>query len=209
MISLLLFSLSCYLFALYLHPSYIIYVVSVLLFLIAIPIHLSGKQGTRWMSYLISTFLTTVASGLSAAGYYLHMDFVLTAREVALGNLAVTVLNVILYLLFARRRNRKTSRVLGGIILGILFVFMIYQWSNVGSTYYSFLLFSQIIAVFTFLTLLLTTGNNHSVYRDISLGSFGIFLVVTFVALLFITDGDSLEFADFFDFPNSKKKHVT
>ena len=203
----LLFGISSYVFVLTLSASYIIFVVGILLFVLAIPIHFLGKKGARTVPYCMSICFTTIGSGLSAAGYYLYRKEALTVSEVLVGVLICIITNVILHLLFSWVPNKGACKLIGGSLLAVLVILFVYLWNNAGSAYNSYLFFTTILATFTYLVYLITAGTDRPVYRDISFGSFGIFLVITTVVLIILSDGDALEFLDVFDTPGTRRKH--
>lgn len=157
-----------------------------LLMLLAIPFHLQGEK--RKIFYLISFLLNTAGMGICASAYY-TMTIVPSALEDLLPALAlplaILLVTGILLVLFEEKKQFIVTVV---IFLEIaLIVASIVFWVNRGAEFYAFSLFSLVVASFyTFAYHLAIDEEEYSILRDISLGSYGAFLLVGIAALIAI-----------------------
>lgn len=157
-----------------------------LLMLLAIPFHLLGERCRVF--YACSFLLNTAGMGICASAYY-TMTIVPSALEDLLPALvlplAILLATCVLLVLFAQKKQPIVTVV---IFLEIaLIVASIVFWVNRGAEFYAFSLFSLVVASFyTFAYHLAIEEEEYSILRDISLGSYGAFLLVGIAVLIAI-----------------------
>lgn len=189
-------------------------IIGAVLMMLAVPSHIFGKKNK--ILYVLSYILNTVGSGFAASAYYLEKEHSVIPESLFLPMLIPTAVSFIAYLLvrlFSKTRKFVLSiATLGTIAMLIAFAVL---WIKNGYEYYSFAFFNTVFTLFYVVTDAVTISEaDRNVIRDISFGSFGIFLVIAMVVLFIITEGEILEgvFEGVFDFGTSdgtkkSKKH--
>jgi len=189
-------------------------IVGAVLMVLSVPAHIFAKKHKAL--YLLSYILNTVGSGFAASAYYLEKEHSVIPESLFLPMLipaAVSLGTYLLVRLFPKARKFVLSiATLGTIAMLIAFAVL---WIREGYEYYSFAFFNTVFTLFYVVTDAVTISeNDRFVIRDISFGSFGIFLVIAFVVLFIISEGELFEglFEGAFDFGHSdgtkkSKKH--
>lgn len=189
-------------------------IVGAVLMLLAVPSHIFAKK--HKFLYILSFILNTVGSGFAASAYYLEKQHTVIPESLFLPMLIPAAVSFVTYLLVRlfpkARKFVLTIATLGTIAMLIAFAVL---WIRKGYEFYSFAFFNTVFTLFYVVTDAVTIGEyDRNVIRDISFGSFGIFLVVAMVVLFIITEGELLEgvFEGIFDFgtpdgTSKSKKH--
>lgn len=204
----ILFSLST-LFAIKVCMEWYGILIGAFLMLIAIPVHIFAKK--RKFLYVLSYILNTVGSGFIASAYYLVKHLAVVPQSVFLPMLIPASISLIAYLLsrfIPHNRNNSISvfSILTVVLTVSTFVLLIIfavKWIKHGYAFYSFAFFDTVLTLFYVTVCAVTTVERDGlVIRDISLGSFGGLLIIAFVVLTIITEGEILDgFIDgIFDF---------
>lgn len=189
-------------------------VVGAVLMVLAVPAHIFAKK--HKIFYFLSYILNTVGSGFAASAYYLEKGHSVIPESLFLPMLIPTAVTLVTYLLVRIFPKAKkyvfTIATLGTIAMLIAFAVL---WIRNGYEYYSFAFFNTVFTLFYVVTDVVTVSEaDREVIRDISFGSFGIFLIIFIVVLFIITEGEILDglFEGIFDFGTSdgttkSKKH--
>lgn len=172
---------------------------AVVVMLAAIPVHRMGlcgsgsePEGRRPWCWVISFLMNSVSGGLAAAALYIHLER--TAETLPMLNTmlpGLAVMGAASLLLICFPDGKKPILCLAAVAAVTLIVLQFVlqgTWSAV---------FGLLIALFYLFALWLTAGYAHRpVLRDVSLGSFGAALLIAFVVLVVISDGEALEGLD-------------
>lgn len=189
-------------------------IIGAVLMVLAVPSHIFAKK--HKILYALSFVLNTVGSGFAASAYYLEKQYAVVPESLFLPMLIPTTVSLVTYLLvrlFPKGRKFILSiATLCSIAMLIAFAVL---WIKNGYEYYSFAFFNTVFTLFYIVTDAVTISEaDRNVIRDISFGSFGIFLVIAMVVLFIISEGEILEglFEGVFDFGTSDgtkktKKH--
>ena len=104
-------------------------------------------------------------------------------------------------------KRSKTVTVIVAVILNtVLSVLAIVFWINDGSVAFSFAFFCSLISFFYLCVFGITVNHDErSVFRDISFGSFGSFIIISVVGAFLISDGELIESLDFSGAADDKK----
>lgn len=188
-------------------------IVGAVLMVLAVPAHIFAKK--HKILYLLSYILNAVGCGFATSAYYLEKQHSVVPESLFLPMLIPAIVSIFTYLLVRLFPNAKkfvlTIATIGTIAMLIAFAVM---WIKNGYEYYSFAFFNSVFTLFYVVTDAVTIGEyDRNVVRDISFGSFGIFLVIAMVVLFIISEGEILEpvfdGADILtptDSPKSKKR---
>lgn len=189
-------------------------IVGAVLMVLAVPAHIFAKK--HKILYLLSYILNTVGSGFAASAYYLEKNHSVVPESLFLPMLIPATVSLVTYLLVRLFPNAKkfvlTIATIGTIAMLIAFAVL---WIRKGYEFYSFAFFNTVFTLFYVVTDAVTVGEyDRNVIRDISFGSFGIFLIIAMVVLFIITEGELFEglFEGVLDFGTSdgtrkSKKH--
>ena len=156
------------------------------LMLLAIPLHLLGEKSA--ISYVFSFLLNTAGMGFCASAYYTMtiapsaLEDLLPALVLPLAILLVTCILLVVCI------EKKQPIVTIVIFLEIaLIIASIVFWVDRGAEFYAFSLFSLVVASFyTVVYHFAIDEDEYSILRDVSLGSYGAFLLVGVAALVAI-----------------------
>ena len=185
-------------------------IVGVIMMVAAIPLHRFGKKQN--LLYFLSFLFNSAGCGFSASAYYITQKI-----NAELGELFAAALIAIVFLFIASVVYCFTTSAfkVACIMLCVLDVaiaaFAVYGWVTDGNAFFSFLFFSCLVAFF-YIFAMQTAAKEYEtceIMRTISLHSFGIFILVTVIVILIISEGDGLDGLDLGDTGsgNSKKKN--
>lgn len=182
-------------------------IVGAVLMVLAVPVHIFAKKHKSL--YLISYILNTVGSGFAVSAYYLEKQYSIVPESLFLPMLIPATVSLFTYLLVRLFPKTKkfvlTIATLGTVIMLIAFAVL---WIKKGYEYYSFAFFNTVFTLFYIVTTAVTISeSDRLVIRDVSFGSFGIFLVIAMVVLFIISEGELFEglFEGIFDFGSSSE----
>ena len=168
----------------------------VVMMLLAIPCHIAGRKSQ--LLYLVSFLFNSIASGCSVSAYYAATHTAVTFVEMLLG--LVPAAAVLLLAYAAIQIYSKTKRfaltICTVLIVALLIVAVVF-WAKGESQLFSFGFFSLFIALFYIGVFGVTVNHDErSVFRDISFGGFGSFIILTVVVAVILSEGDILDGAD-------------
>lgn len=180
-------------------------IVGAVLMVLAVPVHIFAKK--HKLLYLLSYILNTVGSGFAASAYYLEKECSVVPESLLLPMLIPAAVSLITYLL-VRFLPKIKKLVLAIATIGTIAMLIAFAvlWIKNGYEYYSFAFFNTVFTLFYVVTDAVTVGEyDRNVIRDISFGSFGIFLAIAMVVLFIISEGEIFEdlFEGVFDFGSS------
>lgn len=181
-------------------------IVGVIIMIAAIPLYRFGKK--QKLLYFLSFLFNSVGCGFSASAYYITQKI-----NAELGELFAAALIAMIFLFVANLIYCFTTAAFTSacIILCVLdtaiAIFAIYGWITEKDAFFSFLFFSTLVAFFYIFAMKKAAQEYETceIMRTVSLHSFGIFILITFIVILIISEGDGLDSLDF-DFGNGKKK---
>ena len=200
-IAYVLFALST-IFALSICTEWYGLVIGAVLMVLAVPTHIFAKKHNSL--YILSYALNTIGSGFAASAYYLEKQLTVIPENLFLPMLIPAIVSLVTYLLVRLFPKIKkfvlAISTIGTIAMLIAFAVL---WIKNGYEFYSFAFFNSVFTLFYIVVDAVTAGEyDRLVIRDISFGSFGIFLVIALVVLFIISEGEILDglFEGFFDF---------
>lgn len=156
------------------------------------------------MLWLLCYLLNSVANGFSVAAFYIHAAFSAAAAELLpclLPAAALVFMAGALLACFPVRKKWILCFVGIGAAALLVMSFIPAVWPE--GYHRSAVLFGSLVAIMYLVVYGVTIGRGaRTVLRDIACGSFGALILVTFVVLLIISDGEALDGLDFdLDFP--------
>lgn len=182
-------------------------VIGFILMLVAIPFHCLGSK-TKF-GYILSFLVNSVANGFSLSAYYNSNNIVLNVSDMLKACVLPTVLLFIVYLLVQFFPGiKKYICASAVIIVSIMLVVFVVLWIRHRTLFFSFGFFSMLLSLFYHCVVGVTVNNNRLVLRDISFGSFGVFIIISMVVLFILTEGEILDGLDIGDVGDGEKtKH--
>lgn len=193
-------------------------IVGAVLMVLAVPVHIFAKKHKPL--YILSYALNTIGSGFVVSAYYLEKELNVIPESLFLPMLIPALVSLVTYLLIRLFPKIKkfvlAVSTIGTIAMLIAFAVL---WIKNGYDFYSFAFFNAVFTLFYVVVDAVTTGEyDRLVIRDISFGSFGIFLVIALVVLFIISEGEILDgvFDGIFDIgtsvvdssqPKNNKRH--
>lgn len=179
-------------------------IIGFVLTIISIVFHLHGKSNKR--NYFFSYLLNTIGTGFSISTYY-------TVKNIEFSIINFIIPTIILGLLFLitmfLTRNRYSNNgVIFNlfIILQVMFMlFMAIMWINNGNiVFYSYSFLIYICLLFYIILGNLVISTEINIYKEISVFSYGVYIIITTIVLAVLSDGN----IDGIDLPifKSKKK---
>lgn len=161
----------------------------------------------RLLCYLVNS----AANGLSVAAFYMYGSQTIDTVSLLQGTLpGMGVMAVVATLLISFPERKRLALWIGGILSAALVVmsFVPAVWD--AQPQRSAMLFGALIAIFYLVAYGLNIGRGERpVLRDVAIGSFGAAIMVGFVVLVIITEGEALDIADVGDVDFSWKKKKT
>lgn len=162
----------------------------------AIPAHVLGKRHP--IGYGISFLLNSVGSGFSVATYYTMERLPLTVTDRWWALLPAAAVLLVTYLLLqAFEESKKKMLTVAAIAAAALLIAAVVGWCLYGSSAFSFGFFAMVLCLFYLCVFGVTVGHDErSVWRDVSYGSFGTFVIVTVVVIVVLSGGEVLDGLD-------------
>ncbi|WP_167958089.1 hypothetical protein [Anaerosporobacter faecicola] len=171
------------------------------LMLVALSFHIIGRKKNSKF-YVLCTCINQVATGLSLSAYYTYNNHTLSLTTLCITFLCYLFLCLLLCYCIDRVHSKKRAGLLCGFVFGLLYALSVYGWVNVGSTY-SFYFFTLTILLLYVLLALKTFHTSRNYLADLSFASFGIYLLITYIVIVLLSEGDGL---DLIDLSDSRKK---
>ncbi len=171
--------------------------VGIALMIAAIPFHVKGKK--RLWCYLASVVINAVASGFVVSAHYLTRERTLDVYSLALGAIpAAAVLFLVYLMLQSFNKTKKVTVTVAAILNAVLTILATVFWIKDGGIIFSFSFFCSLISFFFLCVFGITINHDErSVFRDISFGSFGSFIIISVVVIFIISEGEVIESLDF------------
>lgn len=171
----------------------------------AIPMHCMAHQKQsgrkRPLLWAVCWLMNSAANGLSVAALYIHAEQAVNTGELLQGMLpAMTVMAAVAAVLACFPARKKLVLWTAGILAAVLAVasWIPAVWD--AQPQRSMMLFGALVALFYLFVLGRIVGREDRVLmREISFGSFGVLILVTFAVLVIISDGEALEGLDGLD----------
>ena len=171
-------------------------VIGIVMMIIAIPFHCKGKK-VLW-GYLASFIINSIASGFIVSAYYLKNQTVLNIYELLIGAIPAAAIVFLVYLMLQSfNKTKKVTITVAVIINAILTITAMVFWIMHGNVVFSFGFFCSLISFFYLCVFGITINHNErSVFRDISFGSFGSFIIISVVVIFILSEGEILDGLD-------------
>lgn len=165
--------------------------------ILAIPFHYNAKKHP--LGYFISFIINSVASGFVVSAYYLESSNSLDVFRLFIGAVpAAAILFLVYVMLQCFEKTKKVTLVVAGIINAVLTIATTVLWIKYGLVIFSFGFFCSLICFFFLCVFGITINHDErSVFRDISFGSFGSFIIITVVVIVILSEGEVLDGLDF------------
>lgn len=193
LLSLVLFACSAMLACSFMTKWYGI-IAGAVLMLSAIPFHCIGKKA-KW-GYIVSFLLNSIANGFSLSAVYIKNGYEpkLSSMLSAIIPSAVILLLACLVLYFFGK-SKKVAVTLACIADVAMMAVYIAQWITKDNDVFSSFAFFCLLITFFYLCVFGFAVNNdrRNTLRFISFGSFGAFIVLTFVVIFIVSEGDVLD----------------
>ena len=181
-------------------------VFGVVLMLLAIPFHIWGKKNKVF--YVFSFLLNSLGNAFSVSSYYVSKNLSLNFKELAYSSVVGILLLFIVFLFINFFPKVKTKIMIVAVSLNVV---LLITWLVLliirQEIFFSFGFFSLIITAF-YIGVYGVSANHpeRSVFKDISYGSFGTFIIITLVVIFILSEGEILEGLDFGTGETRKKK---
>lgn len=178
--------------------------IGIIMMLVAVFCHIFGKK--RPVLYLVSYLFNSIGNGFSLSAYYNYREMKVELIELFASAITAAACLLIVYLLLGRLGKSKkfTIIVAAAIDLALIALAVIY-WIIKGVPSFGF--FCLLVALFYICVFGITVNNDRRPFlRDLSFGGFGIFIILTVVVIVIISEGDALDVFDM-DIGSDKKKN--
>ena len=171
--------------------------IGIFMMIIAIPFHWNGKK-MPW-GYLASFIINSVASGFVVSAYYIKNQAVLNIYELLIATIPAAAIVFLVYLMLQNfNKAKKITITVAGIINAVLTITAIVFWIMHGNVVFSFGFFCSLISFFYLCVFGITINHDErSVFRDVSFGSFGSFIIISVVVIFILSEGEILDGLDF------------
>lgn len=170
-------------------------VIGVILMLVAIPLHCLGNKTE--VGYIFSFLVNSVANGFSLSAYYcsknIALNFTDMFKSCVMPLILLLVANFLLLLFPEKKMYICAPAVAIGCIM--LIAFMV-SWIKQGTLFFSLGFFTMLLSLFYHCVVWVTANNRRPVLKDISFGSFGAFIIISFVVVFILTEGDIIDGLD-------------
>lgn len=178
-------------------------IVGIFFMLIALIFHFIAKKKSPLL-YIVSSCINAIATGLSIGAYYSQKEIFLSVFTVTILFLPYLLLCYIICLSLSKASEKGIARNLLGCFFLLAIILLIIFWKQ--STLCSYGFFALLIALFYFLLCIRTFHTPRNILNDLSLTSFGFYLLIVIIVSAILSDGDSLDFLPDFEFSNKKGK---
>ncbi len=181
------------------------FAIGIAMMIIAITFHYKGKK-VLW-GYLASFLINSIASGFIISAYYLKYEIVLNIYSLLIGAIPAAAIVFLVYLMLQSfNKTKKITITIAAIINAILTISAIIFWIKYGNVIFSFAFFCSLVSFFYLCVFGITINHNErSLFRDISFGSFGSFIIISVVVAFILSEGELLDGLDFGGGASNKK----
>ena len=171
--------------------------IGIVMMIIAIPFHYNGKK-VLW-GYLSSFTINSIASGFVVSAYYIKNQAALNIYELLIATIPAAAIIFLVYIMLQNfNKTKKVTITVAGIINAVLTITTIVFWIIHGNVVFSFGFFCSLIIFFYICVFGITINHDErSVFRDISFGSFGSFIIISVVVIFILSEGEILDGLDF------------
>ena len=176
--------------------------VGVALTLIGVVLHRLGKRDSDF--YLSALILNGVATGFAVSAYYIVMDVALVLTALVFPICAL-LSYFLLNLLISRLGHKKLFIILFSVLVGIALLSSVAVWIFLSAPLGSAAFFVALLAFFIVAGARALGTVERSALRELSLASFGAFVVATLVVVAIISDGDAVDALDLTDGTKKRK----
>ncbi len=204
LISLGVFVFSTY-FATFVFPKWYGVVAGIVLMIIAIPFHYMGKKNV-W-GYFCAFIINSIANGFTISA----LKFLHNGSNIYIMLLAAIPSAAILFLVYLMlqifNKTKAVTVTVACIINAILITSLIVLIIRYGDFIFKYGVFCSLIS-WCYLGVFGVTINHSErpVFRDLSFGSFGTFVILIVVVIFILSEGEILDGLDF-DFGGGNGKH--
>ena len=171
--------------------------------ILAIPFHCKGrakrcKEKNKLWCYFVSIIFNSVATGFIVSAYYITSKITIDIFSLFIGAIpAVAIIFLVYLMLQTFNKTKKVTIIVASIINLALTIFATVLWIMDGDVIYSFGFFCSLISFFYLCVFGITINyDDRSVFRDISFGSFGSFIIIAVVVITIISEGEVLDGLD-------------
>lgn len=186
-------------------PEWFGLIIGFCIMLIALILHFVAKNASPLL-YVVSSCINAVATGFSIGAYYPSTSTKLPVSTPFLLFLPYLILTFLILCFIQYLPKKSFSGILCTIILVGSILLCILHWEESSLITYGF--FLLLIQMFNFVLSLRILKTSRNVLANLSLASFGIYLLVACVVAIIISDGDAAEIIfDLFDIDIHKKKN--
>ena len=182
-------------------------IIGVIMMVAAIPLHRFGKKQN--LLYFLSFLFNSVGCGFSASAYYITQKINAELGELfAAALIAIILLFACAAVLFFTSKMFTEVSVVFLILDSLVAAFAVAGWVTEGDAFFSFLFFSCLVAFFYIFAMKKAAKEYETceIMRTISFHSFGIFILVTVIVILILSEGDGLDGFDLGDTGSGKSK---
>lgn len=163
--------------------------IGIVFVVIAIVVHFIAKKKAPLL-FIVSCCINAIATGFCIGSYYSQEKIFLSVVTVALIFLPYLLLCYLVCFWLSNAKKKKFPGILLGFLFAACFLVLILFWNQ--STLFSYGFFTLLIALFYYVLCLLTFHTSRNILTDLSLTSFGLFLIVFTIVSVILSDGDAL-----------------
>lgn len=191
-------------FGYHLPETYLGFLFGIILFVIAIPLHIFGNKNTLF--YAFSILLTSFGVGLILTSYYSTVENQLKLVDYVVAiTISITTLTIFSFIT-SFTVIKKYSKIILIFTIPILFIITLIVWLNsdifTGLTFYFFnIIYFHMICVVT------ASEDIKDLLREMSFSMFGSFILISIIVIIILSEGEALEgIGNSIDIPISRKK---
>lgn len=161
------------------------------LMFISLPIHFLGKKKTIY--YFITYLINSIAVGLSISTHYHVKEIIPSDKQFLIVSLISFGIILITSLLTLPKVIKPFAKLIVSLEILALFITSIVLWINNDPTFYSLLFYYLNITYFYMVCTITASSNIKQLFRKISIVSFSVFIIISIIVIIIISEGEVLE----------------
>ena len=158
---------------------------------ISLPIHFLGKKKTIY--YFITYLINSIAVGLSISTHYHVKEIIPSDKQFLIVSLISFGIILITSLLTLPKVIKPFAKLIVSLEILALFITSIVLWINNDPTFYSLLFYYLNITYFYMVCTITASSNIKQLFRKISIVSFSVFIIISIIVIIIISEGEVLE----------------
>lgn len=170
---------------------YVSIIIGISMMLLAIPIHVLGKK--QLLFYLISFLMNTFGLGLSFATYYEYRGMLPTIDDFIIVSMITFSVIAFFGAMTFPKRIKPYVKLFAVVVIMVLFIVSIVLWVRNEALIYSLFFYFLNTTYFFMVGMISASHQLKDLAKEMSLTSFGAFIILSIIVLLIVSEGEALE----------------